>query len=224
VGVKLHPGFESLPLRHYAGVSASPFSTEAAIFFEYVRNLLIRAGGFMKKTILVAVCSLSLLFTVGACKNKQEQTAPPTGMERQLPAGHVPTGPVSGQPNVVMPKGEPSVTVPDSVKGKWKAVVIAVEDKATKKSKDYTVDLNSGLDIPGSNLKVEVGDFLPDFKMEGLKITSMTNEPVNPAVRIKVYENGKEIFKGWLFQKFPKIHSFEHEKYSLSLKSGVKKG
>ncbi len=181
----------------------------------------------MKKKVLAVVCSLSLLVAVGACKKKQEQPAPPTGMPgQQLPSGHPPMG---GQPGgapggVVMPKGETTINVPDSVKGKWKSVVLVVEDKATKKSKDYTVSLHSDLKIPDSNLKVEVGDFLPDFKMEGLTITSLSNEPNNPAVRVKVFEDGKEIFKGWLYQKFPTIHPFEHQKYSLALKSGVKKG
>ena len=124
----------------------------------------------------------------------------------------------------MMPKGETTVNVPDSVKGKWKGVVLVVEDKATKKATEYTVNLNSDLKLPNSDLKVSVGEFLPDFKMEGLSITSMSNEPNNPAVRIKVSEGGKEIFKGWLYQKFPTIHPFENPKYSLALKNGIKKG
>jgi hypothetical protein len=185
----------------------------------------------MKKKVLVAVCSLSLLFAVGACKKKQEQpmpqTMPQTGMPgQQLPAGHPPMG---GQPGgapggVVMPKGETHVSVPDSVKGQWKGVVLVVEDKEAKKSKEYTVNLHSDLKVPDSKLKIEVGDFLPDFKMDGLTITSLSNEPNNPAVRVMIFEDGKEIFKGWLYQKFPTIHPFEHQKYSLALKNGVKKG
>jgi hypothetical protein len=180
----------------------------------------------MKKKVLAVVCSLSLLLAVGACKKKQEQPAPQTGMPgQQLPAGHPPMGEQGGAPGgVMMPKGETTVKVPDSVMGKWKGVVLVVEDKATKKSKDYTVNLHSDLKIPDSSLKVEVGDFLPDFKMDGLTITSMSNEPNNPAVRVKVFEDGKEIFKGWLYQKFPTIHPFEHQKYSLALKNGLKKG
>jgi hypothetical protein len=179
----------------------------------------------MKKKILVAVCSLSLLLAAGACKNKQEQPMSPMSPKdttgQQLPAGHPPAG---EQPNALMPKGETTISVPDSVKGKWKAVVLVVEDKATKKSKEYTVDLHSDLKIPDSNLKVEVGDFLPDLKLEGLKITSMSNELINPAVRVKVFEDGKEIFKGWLYQKYPTMHPFTHQKYGLVLKNGVKKG
>jgi hypothetical protein len=30
-------------------------------------------------------------------------------------------------------------------------------------------------------------------------------------------EGGKEIFKGWLFVRFPEAHPFEHPKYALRL-------
>ena len=182
----------------------------------------------MKKKVLVAICSVAMLFAAGACKKKQEQPVPQTGMPgQQLPQGHPPMPGQPGQPGqpgVMMPKGETTIKVPDAVKGKWKGVVLVVEDKASKKSSEYTVNLNSDLKVPNSNLKIEVGDFLPDFKMDGLTITSMSNEMNNPAVRVKVFEDGKEVFKGWLYQKFPTIHPFEHPKYSLALKSGVKKG
>jgi len=177
----------------------------------------------MKKQIVVAVCSLSLVLAFGACKKKEEKPAVPQagapGQEQQVPPGH-PGGP---QGQVMMPKGQTSIVVPDSVKGKWKAVVIVVEDKAAKKKNEYTINLNSDFNIPGSNLKLAVGDYLPDFKMDGLNITSTTNNPNNPAVNVKVFENDKEVFKGWLYSKFPAIHPFEHPKYSLMLKEGVKK-
>ncbi len=171
----------------------------------------------MKHKGVVLACSLSLIFAFGACKKKEKAPEPQAaapGQEQALPPGH----------QGVMPKGETSVVVPESVKGKWKAVVIAVEDKGTKKTQEFTVDLNSELKIPNSNLKIAVGDFLPDFRMEGLNITSLSNEPNNPAVRIKIFENDQEIFKGWLYSKFPMIHPFEHQKFGIQMKSGVKKG
>jgi hypothetical protein len=123
-----------------------------------------------------------------------------------------------------IPKGELKIAVPDSVKGKWGAVKIVVEDKSTKKQQEFTVKLNSEFKIPNSTLKIAVGEFLPEFKMSADTVTSASNEPNNPAVRVKVYEGDKEIFKGWLYSKFPTIHPFEHPKYSLHLKEGVKKG
>ena len=188
----------------------------------------------MKKQILAVVCSLSLLIAAGACKKKEEKPPiPQTGMPGQqmgVPPGPQPgmpgqqQGAPQGQMNIVVPKGEKTVVIPDSVKGKWKAVILVVSDKKTNKQQEYTVNLNSDLKIPNSSLKVSVGEFLPEFRMDGLTLTSTSNEPNNPAVGVKVFDNDKEVFKGWLYAKFPTMHPFEHPNYGIVLKSGIKKG
>jgi hypothetical protein len=129
-----------------------------------------------------------------------------------------------------MVMGKTQVVVPESIKGKWSGAKIIIEDKATKAKQEYTVKLNSDFKIPNSDLKIHVGDFLPDFKMEGLNLTSGSNEPKNPALAIRVLENNKQIFPapgrqwGWLFAKVPSVHAFEHSKYGITLKEGIKKG
>ncbi len=163
----------------------------------------------MKKKVLAVTLGLVLAISVSACKKKEQQPVPKASTPIQ---GH----------DITMTKTEVKVVVPDSVKGKWSAVKIIVEDKMAKKSQEFTVNLNSDLKIPDSNLRVSVGEFLPNFRMDVGTITSMSNEPNNPAVGIKVYEGDKEIFKGWLYAKFPDIHPFEHPKYGLALKEGVK--
>ncbi|WP_279384541.1 hypothetical protein [Geotalea toluenoxydans] len=42
-----------------------------------------------------------------------------------------------------MTKKQTTVVVPDNVKGKWKAVKIAVTDKTTKKDTIYTVNIGA---------------------------------------------------------------------------------
>ena len=179
----------------------------------------------MKKKVLAVVCGLSLVFAAGACKKKEEKPpVPQTGMPGQqqpLPPGH----------QAMMPKGETAIVVPDTIKGKWKGVVLIVEDKTTKKKEELTINLNSDMKVPNSSLKISVGEFLPDFKMDGLTLTSVSNEPNNPAAAVSVSEDGKQIFPveqgkkwGWLYTKFPTVHPFDHPKYSISLKNGVKKG
>ena len=178
----------------------------------------------MKKQVLAVVCGLSLLLAAGACKKKEEKPpVPQTGMPGQqqgAPAGH----------DVMIPKGQSTVVVPDAVKGQWKAVVLVVTDKKSNKQNEYTVNLNSDFNVPGSGLKVQVGEFLPDFKMNGLEITSSSNNPNNPAVAVNVSDGGNQIFPpagkkwGWLYTKFPTMHPFEHPNYGIALKAGVKKG
>ncbi len=166
---------------------------------------------------VVLVFSLGL----GACKKKEQQPVPQSPMMQPGPGGQMPGG--HGPAGMAVPK-ELKVVVPDSVKGKWSGVKLVLEDKGAKKQQEYTINLNSELKVPNSNLKIAVGDFLPEFRMDADTITSASNNPTNPAVRIKVFEGDKEIFKGWLYSKFPTIHPFEHPKYGLVLKEGVKKG
>jgi hypothetical protein len=195
----------------------------------------------MKRKMLVVACSVALLLAAGACKKKQEPV-PQTNMPgQQMPAGQpgMPPGQPGmppGQPGmqqgqpIVVPKGETKIVMPDAVKGQWKAVVLQVESKATKKAAEYTVDLNSDFKVPNSNLKITVGEFLPDFRMNGLEMTSGSNEPNNPAVGVRVFDGSKQVFPapgkkwGWLYAKFPTMHPFEHPEFSILLKGGVKKG
>jgi hypothetical protein len=114
-------------------------------------------------------------------------------------------------------KKEAVVVVPASVQGKWKAVRIAVTDKTTSKETVYTVPIGSTLQIPGSNLSIMVGNFLPHFVMEGTTLTSQSNEPKNPAAQVRILENDKEIFKGWLFTLYPTTHAFQHPVYGFTL-------
>ncbi len=120
-------------------------------------------------------------------------------------------------PEAGAPKKETTVSVPASVKGKWQAVKIGVTDKRANKEAVYTVNIGSTFNIPGSNLSIKVETFLPHFIMEGTTLTSQTNSPKNPAAQIRVFENGKEIFKGWLFTLYPSTHAFQHPIYGFSL-------
>jgi len=189
----------------------------------------------MKKKILVITLSLLLVISFGACKKKEEKPVPKVPFQPlpQTPMQPGPQMPMQPSPQMPMPQaipgGKTKVVIPESIKGKWSAVKLIVEDKATKKSQEYTVNLNSNFKIPDSNLKVYVGEFLPDFKMDKLTLTSVSNEPNNPAVGVRVTEGGKQIFPtpgkqwGWLFAKMPNVHPLRHPKYNINLKEGVAK-
>jgi hypothetical protein len=203
----------------------------------------------MKKVFILTAC-LVLIFSLASCKKKEEQPLPKTQAPvatgpvmppgqmppAQMPSGQMPPSqmPPMGQqfakPGMTMQKGPTKIVVPESVKGQWTNAKLIVEDKGTKAKQEYTVKLNSDFKVPNSNLKIHVGEFLPDFKMDGLNLTSGSNDPRNPALGIRVFENNKQIFPapgkqwGWLFAKVPTIHPFEHPKYSIILKEGVKKG
>jgi hypothetical protein len=204
----------------------------------------------MKRILVISLgVALVLSFGLGACKKKEEQPVPQApqmphgmapgmapGMPPQMAPGgapqQMPPQMAPGQPTLNIPKGETKLVVPEGLKGKWSAVKIVVTDKGTQKSEEYTVKLNSEFKIPNSNLKIAVGDFLPDFRMEGTTVTSASDEPKNPAVGVKVFEADNQVFPapgkkwGWLYAKpeLRGIHPFEHPKYSIFLKEAVKKG
>ncbi|MBA4349544.1 MAG: DUF2155 domain-containing protein [Thermodesulfovibrio sp.] len=172
------------------------------------------------KTFSIALIFIVILFA-GACKKKEEQPAP-----KVIGSQHMfnPDKLSQASPHDEMkPKAKKDIVVPDSVKGKWSSVKLVFEDRTSKKKTEYTVRINSEFDIPNTVLKISVGEFLPDFKIEGSTITSGSNELGNPAVKIEIFEKGTGIFDGWLYSKYPDIHAFEHQKYGLTLKEGIKK-
>lgn len=117
--------------------------------------------------------------------------------------------------------GTAPTVIPESIKGKWTAVRLLVEDKKANQSQEYVVKIGDELAIPSSSLVVQVSEFLPDLKIEETKFTTASSELKNPAVHVKILDNGKEIFNGWLFQLFPAVHPFQNERYNITLHDSV---
>ncbi|MFQ3573166.1 MAG: hypothetical protein SNJ53_00870 [Thermodesulfovibrionales bacterium] len=120
-------------------------------------------------------------------------------------------------PHGTTKKTEKTIEVPENVKKRWTKAVIAVEDLQKKTRYEQTVTIGSEFSLKGSNIVVKTKEFIPDFKMTDTVITTASNELNNPALRVEVFEGDKSIFKGWLYLKFPDIHPFEHDRYSIKL-------
>jgi hypothetical protein len=175
----------------------------------------------MKFRITVILVVIVLAFSMTAC-SKQDEAPIAQGSGTQqgtLPSGHPSTE--GGQVPIVPQVSQ--IIVPDGVKGVWGSAIIAIEKKADNKIEDVTVALNSEYKVPDSTLKLVIGDFMPDFRMEGSTITSASSDPNNPAIQIQIFEGEEEVFSGWLYARFPAIHPFQHETYGITLKAGVKK-
>ncbi len=112
---------------------------------------------------------------------------------------------------------EKTVIVPPEVGRRWKAVKLAVIDKTRGKENIFVVPIGTPYVIPRSALTITVEAFLPAFTMGGTTITTSSNEPENPAAKVKIYENGTPVFMGWLFSNFPNTHAVTHPKYGFSL-------
>ncbi len=156
---------------------------------------------------LVAV--MALLLPLAACKREGVPAPQPAA---PADAAH------GGMPGKGMPvKKESTVVVPDNLKGKWKAVRVIVVESASRKETAHVVPVGADFQVPGTGLTLRVENLLPDFSMGGGVITSKSEKLENPAAQVRVLEGGREIFKGWMFTKFPDAHPFEHPKYGLKL-------
>ena len=110
------------------------------------------------------------------------------------------------------------IIVPKEVEGRWKAVKIMVRNKIDEsRSSMKTIALGNSFELEGSAIKVTVGPFMPNFVMTQTNYTSNGNELTNPAVQLMVEENGKTLYEGWAFAKYPTMYAFEHEEYAFQL-------
>jgi len=110
-----------------------------------------------------------------------------------------------------------AISVPNSVKGKWKSVKISILDKETKQEGFVTIEIGKAMQVNGTNLVIKVENFFPHFIMDGTTLTSSSNSPVNPAAQVHITENGLEVFNGWLFTLYPNTHASKHARYGFGL-------
>jgi hypothetical protein len=80
-----------------------------------------------------------------------------------------------------------------------------------------TVSLGASFKLERSAIKVTVGPFMPNFVMTQKNYSSKGNELTNPAVRLVIEENGKTLYEGWAFAKYPTMYAFEHDEFALQL-------
>jgi hypothetical protein len=113
--------------------------------------------------------------------------------------------------------------VPPEVAAAYSGVRIAWTDKVAGASGVIEVPLGGTAALPDPSFVVGADVFLPAFTMGNGAITSQGVDPQNPAARISVAQNGKEIFSGWIFTRFPDVHPFTNPRYELKLEGGVPK-
>ena len=165
------------------------------------------------KSLALAVVVLTLV--AAGCKKKEEEE---TRMMSPHETGEIPLDQL--EQHYGMP-GPSEVVIPDDIKASWSAIKIELTDNESGKKELVTIGIGEEAAIEGTGLKVKVLSFLPAFQMDGPVITSRSNETENPAAQIEVYEDGSQVFKGWLFALYPTTHAFTHPKYSITLVEGI---
>ena len=115
------------------------------------------------------------------------------------------------------------VRIPENVKDKWKAVKFLIKNKQDEEENKFQiVELGQTFELE-NGITAIVGPFLPNFVMNELYYTSMNNQLLNPAVHVTVKENGKTIYDGWTFARYPDLYAFEHDRYGIQLTDYIPK-
>jgi hypothetical protein len=165
-----------------------------------------------------AAAGLLALLLASACGEKGR---PEPGV--QMAISHEREGAAEAAGAEESPKVPNSLIVPPEVEKTYSAIRLAWKNSQTGKEGAVDVPLGRSARIPDSRMDVRADAFLPAFTMAGDAITSQGVEPTNPAARITVSDDGKEIFGGWIFSNYPDVHPFQHPRFQLRLAGGVKK-
>ena len=149
----------------------------------------------MKKLLLLLIPAL--IITTASCGKSKEDEAAQKARETELStlteAKYQPPQPVP------LPEGT-VVQVPDAIKAKYSTVTMGVGNRKTKEIKEFKVRVGETASVPGTDYRIKVMDYLPDWAYRGKVVTSKSDEPKDPAVRAIIYEKDKEVFNGFIFQ------------------------
>jgi cytochrome c biogenesis protein len=76
----------------------------------------------------------------------------------------------------------------------------------TRAPQTFTLRPNEVVSLDDPGTRVELADFVPDFVLEGNQLSTRSNEPNNPAVRLEVTQAGGRMTSVWFFPKFPQMN------------------
>jgi hypothetical protein len=166
-----------------------------------------------------------------AVSHQQDETLAPANAGSAGSSGAAASiGGGAGQPGGGSGGGDQNVTVPTrldvppEVQAAYSGIRIIWKDATNGKTGTLEIPLGGAAPIPDSPLAVGAQVYLPAFTMSGDAITSTGIAEENPAARIDIAEDGKQVFGGWIFKRFPDVHPFQHPRFSLRLEGGVPSG
>ena len=150
----------------------------------------------MKKLLLLLLVPALVILTASCGKSKEDEAAEKA---RQLELSNLTEGSYQPPKPIPLPEGT-VVQVPDSVKAKYSTVTIGIGNRKTNGIKKFQVRVGETASVPGTDYRIKVMAYLPDWAYRGKVVTSKSDEPKDPAVRAIIYEKDKEVFDGFIFQ------------------------
>ena len=179
----------------------------------------------MRRTLALLLVLTPIIATVTACGGQPDAEAPAAEVVSHDPATMPDDDAHSGIESMAQHDMglNTEITLSKEIRDAWTGVVIRVSESADSEVSPVTYRLKVGASTPlgDTGLTATALDFVPDFLMDGSGITSRSTEPNNPAVRIRIVEDGKPEYVGWLFANMPTVHPFPHETYAVVLVEGI---
>jgi len=77
---------------------------------------------------------------------------------------------------------------------------------ATRPPQNFALRPGEAAGLGDSGVQVELADFVPDFVLEGNQLSTRSNEPNNPAIRLQVTQAGGKRSAVWFFPKSPQMN------------------
>ena len=131
-------------------------------------------------------------------------------------AAPIAPGPTPGAP-ADLPGTGPALQLAPAVRSRWTAMKIGVIDLSARQESTYIVHAGQDFTLPGGDLTFRILALVPDFTLDNGVITSRSDLPRNPAAKVLITEQGRQLYRGWLFARFPENQPFEHPRYAVRL-------
>ena len=73
-------------------------------------------------------------------------------------------------------------------------------------AQNFTLRPGEATTLGDSGVQVELADFVPDFVLEGNQLSTRSNEPNNPAIKLQITQDGGKRSAVWYFPKSPQMN------------------
>jgi hypothetical protein len=155
---------------------------------------------------MLCATSLALALVASACRR--------AGDRHLVMAAPIQAGAPGASASAAM---DPALRLAPSVRSRWTGMKIGVIDLSQRQEATYLVSTGQDFTLPGGGLTFRILALVPDFTLDNGVITSRSDSPRNPAAQVLITENGRQLYRGWLFARFPDNQPFEHPRYAIRL-------
>ena len=169
----------------------------------------------MRSILILTLLTTLSLFGCGADDTTTDLAPPAT---TDAPADEGPSNMMGGGDHDMGVNTD--ITMAEEVTAAWRGAIIQVAGPEGEPQR-YELPFGETIALGDTGLKATALVFVPDFVMGEDGISTRSAEAVNPALRLRVIEEGQPDYEGWLFAAMPEIHPFPHDTYSILLADGL---